>query len=1294
MKKGLASSLCVMMVLQVFQGMWNSQFAPLFPVYAANYDLAINKEVITPSPYTSGDTIAYRLTIENQWTVDFGSNITINDYLTDGAIFGGSWSSSEPSITLGSPTGQSTITWDLPFFFPSETITIDYSITMSSGGTMHNRSEILPGWTDPAESVPFATGTCTPGHNPLVGDYAVAGTNNVDCEEISVDGDPLTGACGTITEYYDLEGNGSSLTNSTPGLCDVGTVFAFFYGTHSWSWQCLGQYGGGNVSCNADELYCSDTIVQLSDGEQCDWWNQTNGDGCSSICLLEWPACALTPDSSESYINLPLWYTISNIDPSWEEMSALTYGDGESEPTLTAGNYSYSHTFQTGGAYITTLLLTNTLSTGTILTGTCQANVTVTYCSDSIPNGPEECDDGNFDNTDGCIDTCVYNVCGDGFQRISVEDCDDGNLNDNDACKNDCTDNVCGDGVEETGVEECDDGNGTNTDACTNACNDNVCGDGIVHSGVEDCDDMNGNPNDACKNDCSANICGDGVLETGVEECDDGNLTNGDGCTDACIIAFCGDGIVEPGSEDCDDANVNDNDACKTDCSFNVCGDSVIETGVEDCDDGNGINTDACKNDCSDNVCGDSVVESGVEDCDDGNGVNTDACKNDCSDNICGDSVVESGVEDCDDGNGINTDACKNDCSDNICGDSVVESGVEECDDGNGVNTDACTNACNDATCGDSIVRTGVEQCDDGNGTNTDACTNACNTAVCGDSIVRAWVETCDDGNGVNTDACTNACATAVCGDGIIRAGVEECDDSNATNTDACTNACTIAVCWDMIVQTWVEGCDDGNLNDNDACRNTCQVAWCGDGVVQSGTEECDDGNLVTTDACTNLCENAVCGDAIVRTGVEQCDDGNVTNTDACTNSCATAVCGDGVVRTGVEACDDGNVSNTDACTTTCATAVCGDGFTRTGVEQCDDANMSQNDACKNNCTNNVCGDAVIRTGVETCDDGNLIATDACTSSCLIAVCGDGFLRSGVETCDDANTVQDDGCGATCTFELPYCNLTIVSGEGNPPANVQIDENLATSKPWINITTLDWGDASAVENFPLFPINHIYTQTSAYYAQAEVINGLPWASLFNSCTVLVEIGVTCGNGVQETGEWCDDGNLIAGDGCTAICQAEWCTIPTAYNYDAQAIVDDGSCEYCGDGILQNDVGETCDDGNQNNGDSCTSDCYISAEILSTFNRGGTIGNGRYAGLFNKWITYRLIAYEEAQAPRKTRQPRSFTTQATTPKADIFTNLVERSLQEHSVAPVSAKSLIQSQLREYAQWKLVQQLFSM
>ncbi|TMQ18102.1 MAG: DUF4215 domain-containing protein, partial [Deltaproteobacteria bacterium] len=59
--------------------------------------------------------------------------------------------------------------------------------------------------------------------------------------------------------------------------------------------------------------------------------------------------------------------------------------------------------------------------------------------------------------------------------------------------------------------------------------------------------------------------------------------------------------------------------------------------------------------------------------------------------------------------------------------------------------------------------------------------------------------------------------------------------------------------------------------------------------------------------------------------------------------------------------------------------------------------------------------------------------------------------------------------------------------------------------------------------------------------------------------------LTCGNGRLDLGEVCDDGNNQSGDGCPADCS-----------------------EPCGDGVLDPD--EICDDGNRLDGDGCSADC--------------------------------------------------------------------------------------------------------
>jgi cysteine-rich repeat protein len=97
---------------------------------------------------------------------------------------------------------------------------------------------------------------------------------------------------------------------------------------------------------------------------------------------------------------------------------------------------------------------------------------------------------------------------------------------------------VCGNGVPE-GAEQCDDGNDDSTDACTNACLDARCGDAIVWSGVEQCDDGNATSGDGCANCVlEPAVCGNGVVQPG-ETCDDGNTVNGDTCPANCRIESC-----------------------------------------------------------------------------------------------------------------------------------------------------------------------------------------------------------------------------------------------------------------------------------------------------------------------------------------------------------------------------------------------------------------------------------------------------------------------------------------------------------------------------------------------------------------------------------------------------------------------------------------------------------------------------------------------------------------------------------------------------------------------------------
>lgn len=326
------------------------------------------------------------------------------------------------------------------------------------------------------------------------------------------------------------------------------------------------------------------------------------------------------------------------------------------------------------------------------------------FCGNGIVERGEECDDGNYEDGDGCSSECQLEVgCGNGVLDVNVdergflwvEECDDDNVIDGDGCSSDCKIEgdgpVCGNGVLEMGEacdpalprwknggctddcqrvdecgdgelkagEECDDGNNINGDGCDENCKlEFVCGDGTCHGEM-------GEICEKCPEDCCP-MCGDGFLDAD-EECDDGNNIGGDGCSAGCIIENetgepeCGNGIWEIG-EECDPAMLEWLEGgCSDDCKIEfVCGDGF-------CDSDSNENCRLCPEDCCPN-CGNGVREVQYgEQCD----------TNDLHGLTCEDLCYDGGELAC-------TEWCEFDVSGctgtgPVCGDGVAECD-EECD--------------------------------------------------------------------------------------------------------------------------------------------------------------------------------------------------------------------------------------------------------------------------------------------------------------------------------------------------------------------------------------------------------------------------------------------------------------------------------------------------------------------------------------------------------------------------------------------------------------------------------------
>ncbi len=279
--------------------------------------------------------------------------------------------------------------------------------------------------------------------------------------------------------------------------------------------------------------------------------------------------------------------------------------------------------------------------------------------------------------------------------------------------------------------------------------------------------------------------------------------------------------------------------------------------------------------------------------------------------------------------------------------------------------------------------------------------------------------------------------------------------------------------------------------------------------------------NCVANQCVASLCGNGDLDQDALPGSVEweECDDGDDDDTNACTNSCRLPSCGDGVLHESAgEQCDDpeGNDDTVaDKCRTDCKLPRCGDGVADTG-EVCDDGNDLDNDACLTGCAAEAaCGDGIVHVGVEECDDGERNGQAACQADCTLDRCGDGE-RQGA-----------DGSGAQC--------LTIDDCPDPRETCIILDpEQPGTCEGWGE--ECDEGEANSDDE-----ANACRTSCRAAY---------------------------CGDGVQDEGESCDDGNLVSGDGCTDTCEQE------------ETI--------CGDMIVQHP--EECDDGNQDDQDECRNSC--------------------------------------------------------------------------------------------------------
>jgi len=209
----------------------------------------------------------------------------------------------------------------------------------------------------------------------------------------------------------------------------------------------------------------------------------------------------------------------------------------------------------------------------------------------------------------------------------------------------------------------------------------------------------------------------------------------------------------------------------------------------------------------------------------------------------------------------------------------------------------------------------------------------------------------------------------------------------------------------------------------------------------------------------------------------------------------------------------------------------------------------------------------IVVEGYSTIDEGSYLLS----AKSRIIECGDAIIDAD-EECDDGNTQANDGCSNLCDLEATETEPNDTIGTADPWSEswfAKIDPNsdidfisivIPAGKDSVKVSITDLGNGGCSYGF-LDPYVKLYdsqpqliaekddggdtyctelkkTALSAgtYYAAISDAESSKGQSTF-VYAVFVEFG-KCGDGSEEGGEECDDGNTMSGDGCSSTCEQE------------------------------------------------------------------------------------------------------------------------------------------------------------
>ncbi len=246
---------------------------------------------------------------------------------------------------------------------------------------------------------------------------------------------------------------------------------------------------------------------------------------------------------------------------------------------------------------------------------------------------------------------------------------------------------------------------------------------------------------------------------------------------------------------------------------------------------------------------------------------------------------------------------------------------------------------------------------------------------------------------------------------------------------------------------------------------------------------------------------------------------------------------------------------------TLCAILFAAPGAQAFAAFNCGDEHFGTNDGCDCGCgaIDPDCAHNDLASCTYDACGGDAVPAGADPTRCVENQCGDGYV-GGDEVCDDGDDSDEGGCRAGCAV----VNLGFLCGprgEGCRRERCGDGQRTATER-------CDDGNTRAGDGCDPQCVDEVGFVCSDGQPCRQTLCG----------DFFIERDFT-----NFSGESCDDGNTVGGDGCDPRCETEpgfYCDV-----FGDPCIQSD-----CGDSVIQGDpfyrLGEGCDDGNDDVGDGC------------------------------------------------------------------------------------------------------------